>query len=64
MTDSFAPSNETTEQERQELRDAGPTMIHQHKGKQDCLSIRGNTNPRVMLTALRVLRKALEGDSV
>lgn len=54
-------SEPTTAEERQELRDAGRVMIHQHgKGKQECLSIEGETNPRVMLTALRVLRKALE----
>ena len=48
------------ETERQEVLDAGVIMIHQHgKGKQECLMIEGCTNPRVMLTALRVLRHAL-----
>ena len=57
---TFSDTNETAAKERQELRDAGPMMIHQHgKGKQECLMIEGNTNPRVTLTALRVLRKAL-----
>lgn len=58
----FASTNETTEWERQELRDAGPVMIHQHKGKVQCLCIAGETNQRVMLTALRVLREAMEDD--
>ena len=52
----FTVNNVWTAAEAQELRDAGPVMIHQHKGKQECLTITGNTNPRVILTALRMLR--------